>query len=161
MSGITKSTVTKLLMCAYVHCLLGAGFSMLFGFLPEGILSHSYYDTHLEAFGPAIAFTGLILGFFFSVRFQNGRGASLAWIFGLLWLAVGVYDAASSWKPMWSIQKSSWDYAMVQLFGRTSACSSSECLRQVFFTMPFSASVTYSIGSLIRKVSSWPPKSAP
>jgi hypothetical protein len=151
--------VTKVLMCAYVHCLLGVGFSMVSGFLPEGILSHYYYDTRLEAFAPAIAFTGLILGFFFSVRFQNGRGASLAWIFGLLWLAGGFYDAAIGWKPMWSTQKSSWDYAMVELFGRTSACSS-ECLRQVFFTIPFTASVTYSIGSIIRKFSSWPTKSA-
>jgi hypothetical protein len=133
---------------------------MVVGFVPEGILSRFYYDTCIEAFAPAIAFTGLILGFFFSVRFQNGRGASLAWIFGLLWLALGFHQAASGWNPAWATQKSSWDYAVVNLFGRTSACSSSECLSEVFFTMPFSASVTYSIGSIIRKLSSWPPKSA-
>jgi hypothetical protein len=132
---------------------------MVVGFVPEGILSHYYYDTRVEAFAPAIACTGLILGFFFSVRFQNGRGASLAWIFGVLWLAVGFHDAASSWNPTGSTQKSSWDYAIVSLFGATSACGEG-CLREVFFTMPFSASVTYSIGSLVRKVSSWKPKSA-
>jgi hypothetical protein len=51
---------------------------MVVGFIPEAILGRFYYDTGIEAFAPAIAFTGLILGFFFSVRFQNGRGASLA-----------------------------------------------------------------------------------
>ncbi|HSY33414.1 MAG TPA: hypothetical protein VLA42_15615 [Verrucomicrobiae bacterium] len=69
---------TNSLILAFLHCILGAGLSMVVGFIPEAILGRFYYDTGIEAFAPAIAFTGLILGFFFSVRFQNGRGASLA-----------------------------------------------------------------------------------
>lgn len=133
---------------------------MVVGFVPEAFLSHLYYNTGFEAFGPAIALTGLILGFFFSVRVQNGQGAIFAWILGALWLGVGFHGVASGWSPTWSPEKSSWDYAVANLFGRTSVCSASECLNELVFTTPFTASITYSIGSLVRKFSSWPPKSA-
>jgi hypothetical protein len=159
MPAAAKSTVTDFFICGFLHFMIGVGLSMVFGLVPEAFLGHLYYNTGFEAFGPAIALTGLILGFFFSVGVRNGQGASLAWIFGAVWLGVGFHGVASGWSPMWAPEKSSWDYAVANLFGRTSVCSASECLIELLFTKPSTASITYSIGSLVRKFSSWPPKS--
>ena len=38
------------------------------------------------------------------------------------------------------------------LFGPTLKCSNSECLGELFFTIPFTASVTYSLGAYIRRL---------
>ena len=137
-------------MLAFLHWVAGTGASLIVGFLPEALLSRYYLNTGIEPFAPAIAATGLVLGLAFSGRFKNGQGASWAWIFGLLWLAIGIYDLRRDWSPSWSIQRSSWAYAMANLFGPTSACSNSECLGELFFTAPFTASVTYSVGAFIR-----------
>jgi hypothetical protein len=114
-------------------------------------LGRYYLNTGIEPFAPAIAATGLVLGIAFSGRLKNGQGASWAWVFGLLWLAIGIYDFRRSWNPAWSTQRSSWAYMMANLFGPTSACAESECLGEVFFTVPLTASITYSLGAFIRR----------
>jgi hypothetical protein len=142
------------LMLAFLHWVAGTGTSMVVGFIPEAVLGRYYVNTGIEAFAPVISTIALALGVAFSGRFRDGRGASWAWIFGLLWLAIGIYQFRSEWSPSWSIQRSSWAYAVENLFGRTSACSGSECIGELLFTMPFTASVAYSVGALIRQISS-------
>ena len=61
-SGNAKSGFIDALMLGYLHCVVGVGISVLVGFLPEVFLSRYYVDTRLEAFAPAIAITGLVLG---------------------------------------------------------------------------------------------------
>jgi hypothetical protein len=147
-----SNSVRYTLMLAFLHWVVGTGASMIIGFLPEGLLSRYYVNTGIEPFAPVIAATGLVLGLAFSGRFRNGQGASWAWIFGMLWLAIGIYELRSGWSRSWSAQRSSWAYAMVNLFGPTSACSDSECLGELLFTMPSTAAVTYSVGAFIRRL---------
>lgn len=147
-----SNSVRYTLMLAFLHWVVGTGASMILGFLPEGLLGRYYVNTGIEPFAPVIAATALVLGLAFSGRFRNGQGASWVWIFGLLWLAIGIYDLRSGWSPSWSTQHSSWAYAMVNLFGPTSACSGSECLGELLYTMPFTAAVSYSVGAFIRRL---------
>ena len=131
------NSVRYTLMFAFLYWVAGTGTSIIIGFLPEAFLSRYYVNTGIEPFVPAIAVTGLALGIAFS-----GRGARWTWIFGLLWLAVGVYASPSD---------GSWAHAMGNLFARTSACSDSECIGELLFTMPSVASVAYSVGALIAR----------
>jgi len=155
----SASSVGHTVKLAFLHWVVGTAASVLIGFLPEAFLSRYYFDTRIEAFSPAIAGTAFILGIGFSGRFKNGRGAAWVWVFGLLWLAIGIDGLQASWNPAWSTQRSSWQYAMVNLFGPTSACSASECLSELAYTMPFAVSVAYSIGAFFNRFLRTSPKS--
>jgi len=48
------------------------------------------------------------------------------------------------------IKKTRFAYLIANLFGPTDKCSGSECLGELIFTMPFTASVMYSIGAYIK-----------
>lgn len=139
------------LMSTFFHWGAGTFVSFVLGIFPEGLLSRYYPNTRLEAFFPVIALVAFVLGLTVSARFRHGEGARWTWAFGLLWLLFGIHDIRSGWSPSWSKFPTSWDYAMANLFGPTSACSSSECLGEVIYTMPFVTSVTYSIGALFRR----------
>ena len=132
------------------HSFLAMVGGMILGFVPEAFLSRLYYDTGLEPFAPAIALTAFLLGYFFSHQLFRARAAKWAWIIGALWLAFGIYDETRFWSAGWSTEKSRWQYALAEFFGPTSKCSGSECLGEVFFTMPFVASVMYSVGAYFR-----------
>jgi hypothetical protein len=144
-------TLGNLFMLAFLQCGLGVGASVIIGFVPEAWLARFYVDTVIEPFGPVTAATAFILGLAFSGHLKNGQGASFAWVFGLIWLGVGFHNVRGAWNPQWSNSPSSWDYAIANLFGPTSACQNSECLNEFLVTMPFTASVTYSIGAFIRR----------
>lgn len=135
--SVNFNSVKYTVMFAFLYWVAGTGTSFIVGFLPEAFLSRYYVNTGIEPFAPAIAATGLALGIAFS-----GRGARWTWIFGLLWLGVGVYESRGG---------GSWAHAMANLFGPTSACSDSECLGELLFTMPSVASVAYSVGALIAR----------
>lgn len=143
-------TIGTLLMFGFLHCILGVAGSVSLGILPEAFLSRYYFNTGIEAFAPAVAVTALILGFAFGGIISKGQGASLAWIFGLLWLGIGILDVRKGWNPAWSPEPSAWAHVKANLFGKTSACGDSECLNELFVTMPFTASVMYSLGAFIR-----------
>jgi len=69
---------------------------------------------------------------------------------GVLWLAFGIYGETRLWSASWSGETTRLQYAFAEFFGPTSKCSGSECLNEVFFTMPFVASVMYSFGAYLR-----------
>jgi hypothetical protein len=139
-------------MLAFLHWVVGTGTSMIIGFVPEALMERYYVNTWVEPFAPTIAAIAFIVGMTLSGRFKGGQGASWVWVFGLFCLGLGVNDFQSGWDPVWSTQPSSWANAMANLFGPTSACSSTECLGELFITVPFTASVTYSLGAFVRRL---------
>jgi len=133
------------------HFVLAAAGSMFLGFLPEALVSRVYYNTGIEPYSPMIALTSLLLGYFLSFRILGLRTAEWTWTLGLLWLFVGVYELTSDWNASWSPETTRWGYALANLFGSTLKCSGSECLYELVFTTPFTASITYSIGAYLRR----------
>ncbi|MGB8322971.1 MAG: hypothetical protein WCE52_08425 [Candidatus Acidiferrum sp.] len=90
-------------MLGYLHGISACVASMVIGFFPEALLNRHYDQVWVSAFGPAIALTGFILGLTLSAKVKNGEGAILAWMFGLLWLAMGFYAAAKNWRAEYSL----------------------------------------------------------
>ena len=133
------------------HYFVAVAGAMIIGFLPEAILSRVYYNTGLEPYSPMIAITAFPLGYFVSLSIFNGRAATFVWIIGLAWMMFGIYDTTRYWSAGWSPEKTRWGYMLANLFGPTLKCSGSECLGEVFFTTPFTASITYSIGAYLAK----------
>jgi hypothetical protein len=133
-----------------LHYLIAVVVSMIVGFLPEIIIGKLYYNTGLEPYSPLIALTAFLLGYFVSLRVRGGRAATFVWTLGLCWMLFGIYDTASSWSPLTRVA-TRWEYVLNSLFGPASRCSGSECLGELVFTTPFTASVTYSMGAYFRK----------
>lgn len=124
--------------------------SMVIGFVPEAIVSRIYYNTGIEPYSPAIAATAFLLGYFAAGLIFNGRAATFIWIIGLAWMLLGMYDTTRHWSASWSVEKTRWGYMLANLFGPTLKCSDSECLGELLFTTPFTASITYSIAAYLR-----------
>jgi hypothetical protein len=124
--------------------------SMLIGFLPQLLLS-GYDSTGLEAYSPVIAFVAFLLGCFLSPRIRKGQAAIFVWVLGALWLVYGMYDSMSGWSASGYSEKTRWSYMLANLFGPSNKCSATECLGELLFTAPFTASLTYSIGAYIAK----------
>ena len=136
-----------LLACHFFVAVAGG---MLIGFFPEALVSRFYYNTGLEPYSPAIAASALLLGYF-AARHLGLRAATWTWTIGVLWLLLGVHELTSGWSASWSLVKTRWEFAFANLFGSTLKCSGSECLYELFYTTPFTASVTYSVGACLRK----------
>ena len=134
-----------------VHYLVAVVGGMLLGFLPEAVASRMYYNTGLEPYSPMIAVAAFLLGYFAASRILNARAATFVWIIGLVWIVFGIYDTTRYWSASWSPEKTRWGYALANLFGPTLRCSGSDCLGELFFTTPFTASITYSVGAYLRK----------
>jgi hypothetical protein len=129
----------------YVVAVVGG---MLLGFIPEDLLSRFYRFSSIQAFAPGIGVTALLLGFFVSHRFRDLPLASWIWVIGSIWFFCGVHELTSSWSPSWSHERSAWEYAKTQLF--SPRCGDTECLYQLFYTVPLVASVMYSVGAVTR-----------
>ena len=136
---------------ALLHCFVGIAGGMLIGFLPEAELSHLYYNTGLEPYAPAIATAALLLGYSVNRYIGKGQAATSAWVPGFIWMLIGVYVISTNWSANSSAEKTRWGYVLANLFGSTLKCSESECLGELF-TIPFTASVTYSLGAYIRRL---------
>lgn len=134
-----------------LHFILAAAGGMLLGFLPEALVSPFYYNTLFEAYSPMIALTALLLGYFLSFRILGLRSAEWTWTLGILWLLVGVHELRSGWNASSSPETTRWGNVLANLFGPTGKCSGSECLYELLFTTPFTASITYSIGAFLRR----------
>jgi len=140
----TNAPWSAIVFGTIVHFFVCFALSLPVGGILEYFLDRHIYATRLVAFFPAIAFVALVLGIFFSPLLFRGRGATWIWLIGLVFLLVGVEGVWSSWNPAWSPNKTVWQAIRAELFGRTSECSVSECLGEVFSTMPFVVSVSYS-----------------
>jgi hypothetical protein len=124
--------------------------SMTIGLFLEAVLGRFWTDTVLEPFAPGIALAAFLTGYFVVSGSNRSRAATWTWIVGVLWLAYGIYDAARFWDPRFYLERSRWMYAYANLFTPPPRCSASECLGELIFTMPFTASVMYSIGAYIK-----------
>jgi hypothetical protein len=133
------------------HCFFAVVAAFIVGIIPELLVGTLYRSTFLEAFSPAVAITALLLGYFFGYKLDREHLAGWTWICGLIWLLIGIHELTSSWSPSWSHTESAWRYARTQLFGSIRLCSDSECLYELFFTTPFTISVTYSLGGFLKK----------
>jgi len=102
----------------------------------QHIISGSVIETPLYV--PEIL-AGLLAGWFLFEVWPS-RTALLAWALPLAFLVW----SASSWHETMAMWDSTWD----TYFGRN--CGGSECLYQVFLTVPFYASTAYSIGAFMR-----------
>jgi hypothetical protein len=149
----SETTWKEWLLLLLLHCVYLAVASMTVGFLLEAALGHFWTDTILEPFAPGTALVALLTGYFVVSRGQSRRAAAWMWTVGVVWLAFGIYDMAwgsDAWDPTWSTEKTRFAYVIAELFGPTDKCSGSECLGELIFTMPFAASVMYSIGAYIK-----------
>jgi hypothetical protein len=128
----------------YVACLLG--------FLATGIIiviyppageQATFSGVLVERFWLPEILTAIWLGWFFYRRIPS-KLALLAWIRPAVLLA-------------WNVVKwhSEYDSAWDTFFGRD--CGDSECLYQLFLTMPFYTGISYSIGALLCKIVNRPP----
>jgi hypothetical protein len=133
------------------HYFVAVAGAMMIGFLPEALLSRVYYNTGIEPYSPMIAITAFLLGYFVSLFIFDGRAAAFVWIIGLAWMVFGIYDMTRYWSASWSPERTRWGYMLANLFGPTLKCSGSECMGELFFTTPFTASITYSIGAYVRR----------
>ena len=133
------------------HYFVAVAGGMTIGFLPEALVARMYYNTGLEPYSPMIAATAFLLGYFAAGFIFSGRAANFIWIIGIAWLVFGMYETTRYWSANWSPEKTRWGYMVTNLFGPTLKCSGSECLGELIFTTPFTASVTYSIGAYLRK----------
>jgi hypothetical protein len=143
-----KETGKEWLALLLLHCVFLAVATVTAGVLLEVTLDH--FGANLWPFAPGIAFVALLTGYFVVSQGQSRRAAAWTWTVGVVWFSVGIYDAAWGWDPAWSLEKSRLAYVIVDLFGPADKCSASECVGVGFFTMPFTATVLYSIGAYIK-----------
>lgn len=138
-------------LCWVAHYFIAVVGGMIIGFLPESFASQLYYNSGLEPYSPIIAATAFLLGYLVAGSIFQGRAATFAWIIGLAWMLFGIYAETRSWSASWSTEKTRWSYMLANLFGPTLKCSGTECMGELFFTTPFTASITYSVGAYLRK----------
>ncbi len=151
-NGQAKTPVSELVAGTVAHFFVCFALSLPVGGSLEYFLEPHILATRLVAFFPAIAFVAFISGIFISPLVLRGRGAIWIWIVGLIFLLAGVREVWSGWNPAWSTHKTVWQDVAAELFGRGSDCSGSECLYELFSTMPFAVSLSYSVGALIRRL---------
>jgi hypothetical protein len=133
-----------------LHWLVAVMGSFAMGILLEGYLGQALYGrTWIEPFAPFIALTALLMGYVLPSYMPRRRTATCLWLVGVLWLSFGIYDLMRGWRSSWSPEKTRFDYLIANLF--TSRCSGTECLYELFFAVPFIASVAYSLGAYVRK----------
>src|ERR1700743_3214419 len=126
----------------FVIAVLG---SIAIGFLPEALVGRSYYNTGLEPYSPMILVVAACLGYWGNKR--AGRSSDCwIWVIGVAWLAFGVVEESSYWAT--SSSPSRMQYIVNNFFGRTSLCSSGECLDEFLFTTPFAISIVYSVAAV-------------
>lgn len=134
-----------------LHFFVAATGGIIVGLIPEALIGRLYRFTPIEPFAPGMALTALLIGYFWGHRLvSKERVAEWTWTIGVVWFLYGVHDLTRFWRPSWSHAKSAWSYARGQLFGTNSVCGDSECLYQLFFTIPFILSIAYSIGAFVR-----------
>jgi hypothetical protein len=129
----------------FLHTVVAVFGSMIIGFQPEAFIGHLYYNTGLEAYSPMILIVAGCLGFFLNRKLGHSA-ACWVWVLGNAWLAFGAYSDSGYWFN--AGYSSRMQDIMANFFGRISACGGSECLSELLFTAPCSASIVYSLAAL-------------
>ena len=127
-----------------VHFFVAEILGFVVGLLPQLAIDRFVRDKWYEPFVPGMALTAILLGYFLSRFIGRGRGAVWVWAIGFLFIAPWIYSGLQS--------KHGWDWMMRNIFGPTKACNETECMGELFATIPFVISVAYSIGALLRKL---------
>ena len=122
-------------------------FAVWIGFYIEVLFSGRYQFSRLAAFAPWMAATSCAFGFFIN-RARRDRIALFVWVAGLALLAFAIEREARLWNPAW-IHESRKQYVIDVFFGDGRHCPGSECIAQLFFTAPCTASIAYSLGAAI------------
>ena len=141
------------LLFLLLHCLILAVGSMTLGLAAEAAWGNYWLNTGLDGYSPMIALVALLSGYFVVSQGQSRHAAPWMWTVGTVWLAFGIFDTAwgpDAWNATWSPEKTRLAHVIANLFGPTDRCNSSECLTEIIFTTPFTASVMYSIGAYIK-----------
>lgn len=133
------------------HSFVAVAGAMAIGFVPEAKLGQAYYNTAADPYSPVIALVALLLGYFLSRHVRKGQAAEFVWVVGCAWMLFGIYATASGWNSTWSAERSRVAYVLANLFGSTLKCSGTECLGELFFTTPFTATMAYSIAAYAAK----------
>ena len=127
-----------------LHFIVPLMASSALGFLPEATLGQLYHGTAIEPFSPFMAGSAALLGVFVARKLLD-RAALWSWIPGLLVFCFGALELMRWWSPSWDYSPKRWRYAVRNLL--TSNCGSTECLDELFYTMPFVCSIAYSVAS--------------
>jgi len=139
-----------------VHCAIAVTGGFILGIVPEISLERASEGVGLGNFAPAYSpvfpIIGFLLGYFISSRVPGGKVATWTWAIGLAWLIFGMYwEDIRFWNASWSPDSTRLGSALGNFFGPTRRCGGTECLAEVVYTIPFIASVMYSIGSYLRR----------
>jgi hypothetical protein len=137
----------------YGHLLAATLGAMIAGFIPAAIFERWTLNTGLDTIGFPIPLVAIILGYFLARKYPC-KSAVWVWIPPLLYFVWNAHELAASWNPSWS-SKTRGQYVFDSLLGATSACSSSECLRELFVTMPLASSLGYAVGVAISRIRSY------
>lgn len=134
----------------YGHLAAATVGAMVVGFVPAAMMGQWTLNTHLDTIGFPTPLVALVLGFILARKYPCDA-AIWVWAPPLLFFAWDAHGLASGWNPSWS-NKTRWQYVNDNLLGVTQACSDSECLGELFVTMPFVSSICYSVGVAISKL---------
>lgn len=139
--------VLRLLGGSIVHFFVAALIALIVG----GVAAHLFTGRKIEQFFLAVELlSGLLAGFSQSAYLLGGTGAPWAWVVGAVPFLNNMHELASFWSPVWA-PTARWDYVTENMFS-PSRCSETECLYMAFGTLPFVASIGYSLGALLRRV---------
>ena len=122
-------------------------FAFLGGLCVEAVVSKADYNTRLDALAPVTCVITFVVDLCVNRRWRN-RAACYLWVLALVWFSFGVISTYGEWNPAWD-HKTHARYVTDNLFGKTLDCSGSECMGELLFTMPLTASLAYSLGALI------------
>jgi hypothetical protein len=116
------------------------------GFIVEAFVSERCYpQSHLAAFAPCIAAVAFLTALLVN-RTRKHRLPLLFGVVAVLYLAAAIWDEGRGWDYTWA-QESKAQYLLHMFFGTTQQCSTSDCIGDLFFTMPCVAAVAYSLGA--------------
>src|SRR5271165_22141 len=96
-----ETTWKEWLLLLLLHCVFLAVGSVTVGFFLQIAMDRLWVNTILKPYSPIIALVALLSGYFVVSRGQSQHAAAWTWSVGVVWLAFGIYDAASGWDASW------------------------------------------------------------
>lgn len=123
------------------HFVAAVVISMTIGILPEAFIGGPLYGhTWLVPFSPFMCAAAALLGFL-AARKLRDRAAIWVWVPGVLWFSWAVFQLVHEGPLPHAV------FVFNNLMGPTDKCADSECLYELFYTMPLTCSIAYSVAS--------------